>query len=77
MRTLTVGQQVIARHDRVLEFADHEPIVIWKQGQSLTVCGIVQNAPGQLEALIDLGGSDWENVPFPIMDELFTLPASL
>ena len=74
MRTLTVGQKVIAKNDRILEFADHEPLVIWKQGQVLTVCGIVQHEPGYLEALIDLGDRDWEGVPWPMLDELFDLP---
>jgi hypothetical protein len=73
MKSLTVGQQVRAKSDRILQFVDHEPLVLWKRDQVLTVGGIVQIQPGQLEALIDLEGGDWENVPFPIMSELFDL----
>lgn len=77
MLTLTVGQQVIAKQNRILEFDNHDPIILWKKGQVLTIGGIIQHSPGQLEFLIDLAGGDWENVPMPIMEELFeSLPTS-
>lgn len=77
MRSLTVGQQVVAKDHRFLEFEGHNPIVLWNRGDVLTIGGIIQHSPGHLDCLIELEAGDWENVPMVDMEDFFeSLPAS-
>lgn len=67
----TLGMKLRAKSDRIFEYAGHEPLVLWRKNQVLTVSGLVQH-PGQpLEVLFDLDDKNWEAVPLPILDEYF------
>ena len=69
---IQVGTRVRALSDRVFDYAGlTSPLVIWKAGQVLEIQGVIQ-MEGYREFLIKTGdGTDWENVPEPLMSELF------
>lgn len=71
---IQVGQKVKAKSDRVLEFAGHDPFVLWKRDQVLWVQGVFQNSPGShRDLMICLDNENFENVPESIAHELFEM----
>ena len=72
VEALEVGSRVRALSDRIFDYQGlREPLVIWKAGQVLEIRGIVQHE-GYREFIIGTGSlQDWENVPGPLMPELF------
>ena len=68
-RAIQVGDQVQAIKDRIFDFPENT-LVLWKKGDHLVVQGIVDHEDYR-EFLIRIDSDNWENVPEPIMQELF------
>jgi len=74
VQSIKLGQMVTPKKDRIFEYADHEPLVIWEKGKTYRVSGIFQDQPGTtIEIMVNLDNGGWENVPAPIFLEEFEL----